>query len=511
MEEARGHGAALYSTAGPNPCVPCQKPGPAWGLARDRRARVLPQGMRVLAWLGCLGVACGGHGGKPAHDDAAVHHDASTTALEVPARPLGLPELASYLWRKRGGQPAFRAARKAENAEDWPAVVAACRQALASDPGHLEASWLLAAALGKLGKLDQVFAPLALAVAGDFGKWGQASLELPLLAPFLATAQGQAWQRRVDNDRATYASAIAHAVVVHAAGDLFAVDPAGPRWYRLTRTFGAVIGALEVPDRIAFITRTKSHVSIGIADLTRGHSTPRPVDIGTTGPFSIAWAPAGKQLPAGFWIGVGAPTTATWRVLDDDAKFHSVPGKATRPPGPWLEVSGRSTRLHRLPVVDVVADWDDKSLASAIRLAPTSRVISVPSPGLIDGNTLTWSPDHARLAFVAQLDEHCTPGAVSAAAFVVDPAAGAPRELERASGGLAVEWFGDRLAIAGDHGVAIVELEGKRTPIDGATGLLATRRAPRCTPASALPDEAISDEPDPESAVGDDATDAGVH
>ncbi len=465
--------------------------------------------MRRAAW--CLVIAaCGSHDAKPVHDDAAARRDAAVP-VEVPARPLGLPDLASYAWRKRGGQSAFRAARRAENGEDWPTVVATCKQALAADPGHLEAAWLLAAGLGKLGKVDQILAPLEVAVAGDFGKWGPASLELPALAPFLATPQGEAYQRRLEADRVAYGKALARAVIVRAAGDLYAVDPESERWYRLTRTFGAVIGALEVPDRIAFVTRTKAHVSIGIVDLTRGHSTPRPIDIGTTGPFLIAWAPAGKQLPAGFWIGLGTPRAATWRVLDDDAKFHPVPGKAVRPAGPWLEVSGSSTRLHRVPVPDVSADWDDQSLASAIRLAPTGRVISVPSPGLIDGNTLVWS-GRTQLAFVAQLDDHCTPGAITAAAFVVDVATGALRKLESAKSGLALEWVGDQLAIAGDDGVAIVPLQGdKRTPLPGAISLLATRRAPRCTPASATSDEAISDEPEPESAVGDDATDAGPH
>ncbi|MEO7730489.1 MAG: hypothetical protein ABIY55_05915, partial [Kofleriaceae bacterium] len=92
--------------------------------------------------------------------DAAVSHD-------LEPRPLGLPELAAYGWRKRGGQPAFRLARGSEQAGDWAAVATTCQQALAADPGHLEASWLLAVAFAKLGKPDQLLAPLARAEAGD--------------------------------------------------------------------------------------------------------------------------------------------------------------------------------------------------------------------------------------------------------------------------------------------------------------------------------------------------------
>jgi hypothetical protein len=105
------------------------------------------------------------------------------------------------MWRKRGGHPAFRIARLAEAKNAWRDVVTTCKQALTADPGHLEAAWLLAAALGKQGKVDELLAPLHLAVAGDFGKWGHASLELPALQAFLKTPHGEAWQRRIETDR----------------------------------------------------------------------------------------------------------------------------------------------------------------------------------------------------------------------------------------------------------------------------------------------------------------------
>ena len=132
------------------------------------------------AWL-VLVAACGG---KPAatRDDAKVTprpRDAAV-ALDLPARPLGLADLTSFDWRHRGGQAAFRAARKAEAREDWPAVAVACKQALAADPSHLEAAWLLAAASAKLGKLDDVLAPLQVAASGDYGKWDDEAMKSKL-------------------------------------------------------------------------------------------------------------------------------------------------------------------------------------------------------------------------------------------------------------------------------------------------------------------------------------------
>src|SRR5258706_11460624 len=168
-------------------------------------------------------MGCGRHAAPPARHDAGPPARTDAATVELPARPLGLPDLAGWRWRKRGGQPAFRIARKAEGREDWPAVVTACKDALAADPTHLEAAWLYAVALAKTGNLDAVTEPLALAASGDFGKWGAASLEQPALQPYLATLAGAAWRRRVEADAAIYSAALAHSIVVIAAGDLYAV------------------------------------------------------------------------------------------------------------------------------------------------------------------------------------------------------------------------------------------------------------------------------------------------
>jgi hypothetical protein len=435
---------------------------------------------------------------------------------EIDGKPLGLPELAAYGWRKRGGQPAFRIARKAEDRDDWSAVVTTCTQALAADPGHLEASWLLAVGLAKLGKTDRVLGPLQQAAAGDFGKWGPASLELPALRGFLATPVGGAWRRRVDLDRALYVAAIARSLIVTADGDLYAFEVEAGRWYRLTRTAGAVIGAIEAPaasQTIAYVARTrqngKHELGIGVIDLARG-KTSRPIPLGTAGPIMIAFS---AKPPVGFWIGTGSPRQAVWRQLDADYRLHALPARTPRPGGPWLDVTARgSVRLHALPP-NVTADWDDQSLASAIRIGTSNRVVSVPSPGLIDGNTAAWSPDRVHLAFVAQLDDHCTAGAVNTAAFVADASTGGTRPLERAAGGIALEWLADRkLAIAGDHGVAIRSLDDGVPPIliEGATGLMIARERPRCAPAETQ-DEPAAEEPEPaEAGAGDEPVDAGV-
>jgi hypothetical protein len=458
-----------------------------------------------------------GCGSRPTRPPLPDQKDAGTTdgevAIELDGVPLGLPELAAYGWRKRGGQPAFRLARKAEASGDWPTVVTTCRQALAVDPGHLEAAWLHAVGLAKLGKTDQVLAPLSRAAVGDFAKWGQASLELPALQAFLATPVGEAWRRRVEQDRALYVAAIARSVIVSADGELFAFEVESRRWYRLIRTPSVVIGAIAIPaaGKIAFVSRARlageRELGIGVIDLAHGKSS-GAVLLGTPGPITVAYS---AKPPVGFWIGTGAPRPTVWRQLDDEYRLHALPARTARPSGPWLDVTaGGSVHLHALPP-NVTADWDDQSLASAIRIGRSNRVVSVPSPGLIDGNTAAWSPDRVHFAFVAQLGDHCTAGAVNTAAFVADASTGGTKELERAAGGIALQWLTERrVAIAGDRGVTIRSLDDGTPPIaiEGATGLLVPRERPRCAPA--VPDE-VADEPGPaEPAVGDEPADGGV-
>lgn len=469
----------------------------------------------VTVIVGAL-AGCGQRGSSAAADradDAArsPRRDASVAGVELPPLALGLASADGFGWRKRPGQVWYTAARHAEGKNDWARVVDRCEKALAADPTHLEARWLYAVALAEVGRTRDVLAPLAIAIAGDFAKWGRASLEQPAFAAFLATPTGAAWRRAIDRERARFIAALADAHVVIANGDLFAVelDHARPkRWYRLTHTFGGVVAALAAPTgkQLAYAVRRRAHtgsaserrIAVGLVDLARGY-TSHELDPGGAA-TQVAYS---ARAPIGFWVGATTAAATTWRQIDDDGAFHPVAGKPARPPGAWLELAATTIRVHRVPVPNVTADWDDRQLASAIRIGSANRIISVPSPGLIDGNTVTWSADRAHLAFVALLDDRCTPtGGDRAAVFVADPASGTPRELERASRGLAVEWIGARtLAIAGDRGVSIVELGGATAKLDGASGLAVPRKQPRCIADADEPagsddrDDATSDDP----------------
>lgn len=436
---------------------------------------------------------------------------------------LGLPEVATFDYRARGGHAAFKLARASEAQGDWATVAAQCQAALAADPNHLDAAYLLAVAIARTGGgAEQILAPLTTAVAADYAKWGTASLEQPALQPFLSTALGSAWRRRIEHDRPMFVAALSRALIVTAQRDLFAYDSSDARWHRLTRTGGAVIATLHVRSqhKLAYVTRqrvkaggkTRTKLGIGVVDLATGR-TRRSIELpaSVTPSSTVRIGYNAKKLP-GFIVRVGRDA---WRLVENGTlELVKLPKGAHADVPAYLadmmrmEVTGRTARIDRAAVANVTADWDDHSLASAIKIGRSKKVVTVPSPGLIDGDTATWSADGTQLAFVAQLSETCAPNLATAAAFVADGATGAVRELERAASGIAVEWYGERtLAIAGDHGVSIVALDGGAPlALAGADGLATPRRTPTCTP------EPVVEEPiaDDEDGATVEASDAGL-
>ena len=448
----------------------------------------------VLLALGACG-RCGDH--APAPVALAGPRDAAAPARadavrELPPLALGLPSADAFAYRHRAGHPDYRDARAAERRGDWPAVAAACRKALAADPGHLEASYLLSVALAKAGQLDAVLAPLEVAAAGDYLKWGAASLAQPALQPFLATPTGQAWRRRVEADRAAFLAAVQRGVLVRAQGDIFAVDVAAPRWYRLTHA-GAVVAGLAVLRSyrnhvLGFVARRRGIAAFGAVDLDTGREV-RTIPLGAAPHVEIAYR---VHEPTG-WI---VRTTGRPERLEADGTLLPTSPNADYPSylafGRALEVDGDHAELrdtHEAP--DVSADWDDHELASAMRIGASNRVVTAPSGSLIDGGSLRSSPDRAALAYVAVAD-HCDPAAPPAAptqVFVADTTTGAVHALEIAHDGLGIEWASDgSLAIAGDHGVSLATLSGGApVPLPGATDLLVPRRPSPCPIVAAAP------------------------
>jgi len=218
-------------------------------------------------------------------------------------------------------------------------------------------------------------------------------------------------------------------------------------------------------------------------------------------PIHVAWSTK--------TAGVVVKTKSALLAFDGAGKSTAAPphadDSAAIAGGTWFDVTpGRhGTIRHGELGAATKADWDDRGLASAMKLATSGRIVSVASPGLIDGYTVAWSRDRSHVAFVAQLDDHCTGDAANTAAFVADASSGALVELARAKRGIAIEWVGDaRLAVAGDGDVVLAETSGAAKPISGADSLVTPRVRPRCLADSGS--EAPATEEDPAEAGSDD-------
>lgn len=473
----------------------------------------------VIALGASLG-ACSGSGSgdtraKGVAGDGGAATSAAVSPVDLAVKPIGLASLDAFGWRRGAGKDAFARALAAEKKGDMDGVAREGAAALAADPGHLEAAWLVAVARAKLGQNDGVLAPLEVAAAGDWAKWGERSLVLPALEGFRQTPEGAAWVRAAEKYRAAMAEALLGAVVVVARGaaprvprpggdgaekvdqraELYAVSVAngGGRWIRLTRTGGAVAGALPAPGRalVAYVAYDEiwhpngdpaiRELKVGVVDLSTGRAG-REVALRDAHEVMLGWQVRGSEatlvariVPARLHSVVDAP-----RVYAIDWRQGQKRGTDLPAPRDGLRVRSLSTERRRLPVSGITADWDDAGTASAVRIDKSKKVVA-PGGAMIDGHSVVWSPDGARLAFATAADDPCGEGAArQVAVYVVDAASGRSRVVGKGEGVPSPRWLdAARLAFVDGDGVRVVDagsgkelarLEGGGGVVTGALG-----------------------------------------
>jgi hypothetical protein len=418
----------------------------------------------------------GGSGEAPAPASAARAAVAAPPAKISPApaddAPLGVADRMALAWRERGGQEAFARARAAERRGDWAKMVAHCEEALAADPSHLEASWLLAAGLSHLSRFSELAAPLARAVAGDPGKWAQPALQLSLFAPYWASGQGGALRPWIAAVEPRLAAALSRSVILVQQGRLLAYDRSAQRWLPLTRRL-ALVGAMVSRPRVIFVARGEisAAAKAKAAKLSKAAGTgaklstaaepkpkARPGQKGARSPVAAAppaapppaavatpWLLGVVDLRSGAVVEVQLPEGQRYEVLElpsrvaASAAASAAPDAAVPPllvradAGPWLtltpegalvpvatpaaaalagrprlQIAEGRAQLIRQPLAGIVADWDQAMMASALRIRRSNRLVAPPAPALIDGQRVQWSPAGSRLALVASL-ESCEP------------------------------------------------------------------------------------------------------
>lgn len=466
--------------------------------ARGRTRRwVARRALGAAAGAALALAACGGRreAGRRA-PDAGVTTPVAPAEVTVALLPLGKASLDEFGWRSGPGAAAFARALAAEQRGDLAAVEREASAALAADAGHLEAAWLAAVARARLGKTAEVLAPLEIAAAGDWAKWGERSLELTALAGFRATPTGRGWVRAAEGYRAALAALTARAVIVvgarpgRGAGvgrELYAVDPDAGRWVRLTRSGGVVAGALPAPGAplVAYVTASRAgrkdgwgQVTIGVVDLATGKAS-REVALADLRGVVLAWRarPDGPALEAQLDSGHGKPTAIAidWR--------HGKRAPVAKPAafrGDRLELGGGAAARRRLPIAGLTADWDDRGTASAVRLERTGKVVTEPGGGMIDGESAALSPDRARLVFGTALEPPCDDDD-ERRLMIADVATGRVRALAKGTVAAPVWLDADRVAfVDGDVVTVVAVATGKVVArVAGGAGVATTAVGPR--------------------------------
>jgi len=162
------------------------------------------------------------------------------------------------------GSPSYAKALVAYAAKgkprDWTAIKGHAEAALAKDPLHLGAHWLLAAALAQLGDHAAVVDHLVTAIAADYGSYGLKFATSKDLEPFLTTTHGAAVKELAVKIAEDYKTRIAKGLFVVARrspfrwpdtrnphesssrGELYAYDRETRQYLRLTHTGDTVVG-----------------------------------------------------------------------------------------------------------------------------------------------------------------------------------------------------------------------------------------------------------------------------
>lgn len=407
------------------------------------------RGWAAAALVAALLSSCGDRGAQSRAEPTASP-DRAPAAAPPPFSPpaavaLGVESLAALRWSERAGHAAFRLARAAERRGQWAQMVAHCQSALAADPSHLEAAWLLAAGLVHLGRHPEVGAPLARAVAGEPGKWGPPALALPLFAPYWESGQGELLRPWIEDVLRRYHAELASSLVALHGDRLVAYHPSTARYSALARPH-RVRGALVVPPRVAFVTGPAPGgrgARLGILDLRTSAVTLEPL---AEGRQEVWLEPSGERV-----------------LVRRDRRWKSLDGEPVAQPqgapAPRLAIRGARATVDGHPAPELSADWDQDHMASALRLRRSQRVLSAPAPAMIDGQRVSWSPRRTRLAFVAA-DSACLPEqGARVAAYVADALTGAPRLVSEAPGALELGWVDEQLlAVGSARGITLLAL-----------------------------------------------------
>lgn len=484
-------------------------------------ARIAPAALLVVG----LAAACGDDKREPSQKPADV--PTATAASPTAAEPVALPSLGvtrptDLAYDGGKGARAFGRAEAAARKQDWTQARAACEEALAADPLHLDAHRLLASALAQQGEYEDALEHLAIALAGDFGRWGAAAAKDPLLERIASSPLGSRLEGMVAVYRDQFVRAARgglHVVARRAAfkeparpkkagaphrltrgAEVFAYQLDTRRYVRLTRTSFQVLGFLLSPsgDELAYVTASGlrpgqppgpdgagsppvlAGIQIGVVSLAAPDAPTTPAALKSARTLVLEYLPGDELVatahdPEGWWelgeahafsidrtSGKATPTATPGRVDDG-----GPPPPAPRPAhdagtGPTsadpTAVSSERRLVVRYETVElespgdtqgVAADWNpENGTVEEFVIEASRKRVHLPPGEQARRDSLTWSPDRARLAFATAADPCAEqPLDRQSAFYVVDVESGRLRHLVRGSARLRPR-FADPVTVA---------------------------------------------------------------
>lgn len=481
-----------------------------------------------------VGLGCGGKKNKKASGDdtkstakatGKTGGDDGQAAPNLEAKPLGFAKLRHLSYRFSRGSRAYhraeRALRKAKKHPDkapemWKAIEKHTAAAVAANPRHLDAHFLLAVARARAGAKTGLAEHLSTALAADWLRFGPRLKEEKHLQGYLAGPEGQALTalaKRYQQEFVRKATAGVLLVGRRSAfrapkkpgkrwtttrAELFSYDLATERYLRLTHTKESIAAFLVSPsgDEIAYVGYNRviwpkddqtpplfTHLYLGFSSTETFEPKGKRIHLYKQRHGIGLQYRAGDELVVASLDTLGRYKAGAPRWYVVDRGEHKLRKLETKPTTPHQLVVTYDwiARRHK-PAPHIQAERE----SSTFRLLRTKQTITLPAGEMVSKDAFLWSPDSAHLAFhtIARPCEEKPQSGL----YLVEAATGKLKSLLRGHSRFGMKWIdNERLVYEDPDGNLRVynaaELKHERTLKNRAgmslTGL-AAKKQPFC-------------------------------
>ncbi|MDB4963191.1 MAG: hypothetical protein JWP01_3190 [Myxococcales bacterium] len=462
--------------------------------------------------------SCGNKGDASvkAKDDAA----SGPQVAPLPTPISGVDSIKRMNFVYGEGWPAYDKAEDALKAKKPDEARKYAETAVAKDPYHLDAHYLLARLLAQSGEHAAVVDHVVTALAGDYLRYGKKFLEDKDLAEFRATAHGEAVKAVAIKLRDDYAKRIPTGIWlvarrssfkwpkdpgVQAAtsrGEVYAYDRETKRYLRLTHTDHKVVGFLRAPSGNAVAI-------VGFDKIDRPKLPEEPATFGAVWLQVLdtkEWQAVGPKIALGAQraveVGYGdndqllittTPTAGAASTSTVDTSTGKLTKGSAAPAVPRLALTLDAGQLVRA-ADGVLAAWSGEPPTATSLKTAAGGTIAIPESGAVTQASVAVAPGGARVAFVTAVDPCAKDTAPSL--YVADAKTGTFKHVLTARSRFGTHWIDPNLIAYedGEGGIRVwdasigreaVKLENKPGIALDALSLAA---APVCKQAPAVVD-----------------------